>query len=1380
MGEQKRKTGIRKALMILFGSLVICWVLPGTEVRAGTLYDSPYVTFSPDGRAWSFGGELKAPFHYRRDETVETGILSSLRELREGEHYYGAQRHGEVPVGSWQVMFPYAVCRHALPQYPKEYHGLNFGRDICLQPYYSGWAAFCADCGQDITGGLIYGSREAVASVHYIDVDLDKYYLCPTCSHLEQGFGGGSHICRKISYNRYQVRYDSNVSSAPLAEGRMEPSFHMYDNATVYEGREVTPNTHLSRNSYYREGYRFVEWNTSPDGSGSSYADGAEIFNLSAANYDGEAGTGSITLYARWEKVKTKLEIDPNGGSYLGTGEKTSLCREYGEEYLLETETVVPPQGYQVSFVTNGGEELESVQCPWLFSEWSLRQPSGGQLQEGGRYVFRGEEGDTDSITALYVRQPIVLPEPQKEGHSFGGWYRDEACTMPVGHEGEEFLPDEDVTLYAKWAELVLYAKDNYMANGGRGAVDLSWNQKDGKNKSYRLYQSMDGVQFRRLYNAVAAAEPGLLYRVYGCREGAETVTIPDTGFYELAAAGAQGENSAMGVGGKGGSVTGKFYLVKGEVLTISVGGQNGCNGGGVGEAGGNGGGYTLIASDKRGTLLIGGGGGGASAAGDGGDGGDESGLLEQEPSQLGRAGESGGAGGGGGYRGGRTGEVIYHRHHSGCRYHTHSAYGGSCYTRCNGTKTEHEEIRSWEDSMCCSNCQEGPYAHYPGNPYGACGSFNSHWERTTSHYSCNLCGAVSDSSAPCSEYRFFCILNAGYNCGKTEGVTIESVRPAYGGSSYVNTEYAITYRMEKGSRSGDGEASIQALEVGFCDEQQLNAVLTPDREAPEAVDGETVAVRMEKAEAPVTEASGEETASGTSGDVWVVTFDRPADRGSAYFHRAESYTAGTQELLCVSNITKNVLISGIRGYYYLADERADTEVNADNAENRGAPLQEEKIVIPAAAQERYLHIAVSDVAGNLSATTHICLRPEEIVGRVSTTELQPGSVVGGKDWKSVAPAQEEGVWYVRADGTTPFLLSYNSQLHGEAREGYQVNYQLLEAETDGAGRTQRYTTELPYTVPVSSTAPLDGSAFIQRMEGSTLLEDGMYTGAVRTSEATKLYFYRAFTLSSGLHGERIRVTPRAGASYGQGMMLSDEKEDSLHALTLLADGQGPEITGLEPIEDGLPAERSGWRLSLIVTASDDLSGVQELSLTIQNGDTQDERSFKAGAEGRIQLDITPEESIFRGDFTISVMASDRVGNISRKVYRVTELEVEAEIERILEPHTPVFKLGESGILHLTTYGYAERVEVTFPEAMTRQNGELDRSFVYELPQYRKEEQLQFMVPLYLLQGVEQAQESYTITIRAYKGDRLCERQVSFRIAEGGASVLEEFRTRLR
>ena len=65
----------------------------------------------------------------------------------------------------------------------------------------------------------------------------------------------------------------------------MEESYHMYDNAVLYEGKEVTPVTHLVVNNYSRIGYVFTGWNTRPDGSGISYGDRAEIYNLSTADY---------------------------------------------------------------------------------------------------------------------------------------------------------------------------------------------------------------------------------------------------------------------------------------------------------------------------------------------------------------------------------------------------------------------------------------------------------------------------------------------------------------------------------------------------------------------------------------------------------------------------------------------------------------------------------------------------------------------------------------------------------------------------------------------------------------------------------------------------------------------------------------------------------------------------------------------------------------------------------------------------------------------------------------------------------------------------------------------------------------------------------------
>ena len=83
----------------------------------------------------------------------------------------------------------------------------------------------------------------------------------------------------------------------------MDCSYHMYNSATEYEGQTVTPVTHLTENNYKKEGYVFIGWNTKPDGSGVSFSDSAEIYNLSNVDWRDEStwtekDNGTITLYA--------------------------------------------------------------------------------------------------------------------------------------------------------------------------------------------------------------------------------------------------------------------------------------------------------------------------------------------------------------------------------------------------------------------------------------------------------------------------------------------------------------------------------------------------------------------------------------------------------------------------------------------------------------------------------------------------------------------------------------------------------------------------------------------------------------------------------------------------------------------------------------------------------------------------------------------------------------------------------------------------------------------------------------------------------------------------------------------------------------------------
>lgn len=217
MIRKKRYLAAKMGLL----ALGLMLLFPGQAEVADkkTIYNSPYVSFSPDGKAFTTcAGDQNYTWYAEDDSTtVYTGIKSSLRSLRTGEHYYKVARWGEVPVGSWKVVHRPGQCIHDGYTSDENWHGIQFGTQKCMQYYYSGWKAFCADCGEPLEDSNIYMSREAASSIQYLDLGSEKnpvfyYYLCPFCRNLEQGVGLSAHWCKKISWNQYRIFYDPNMS----------------------------------------------------------------------------------------------------------------------------------------------------------------------------------------------------------------------------------------------------------------------------------------------------------------------------------------------------------------------------------------------------------------------------------------------------------------------------------------------------------------------------------------------------------------------------------------------------------------------------------------------------------------------------------------------------------------------------------------------------------------------------------------------------------------------------------------------------------------------------------------------------------------------------------------------------------------------------------------------------------------------------------------------------------------------------------------------------------------------------------------------------------------------------------------------------------------
>lgn len=1330
-----------------------------------TIYNSPYVSFSPDGEAFTTcAGDRNYTWYAENDSTtVYTGTESSLRSLEKGEHYYKYARYGEIPVGFWKVVHRAGQCIH--DGYPySTWHEVPFRNQKCMKYYYSGWKAFCADCGEAIEQSNIYMSREAAASIQYLDVGekekpVNYYYLCPFCHNLEQGVAFSPHQCKDISQNQYFVNYHPNSGGNDIT-GMMPVSYHMYNNAAEYEGQAITPVTHLTENGYSRTGYVFAGWNTRPDGSGTSYEDKAEIYNLCSADWQDRTtwgeDQGQITLYAQWRKSTGTFVIDAAGGTYDGL-DRYIITESYAAKYRIREELIQPPAGYTVFFETNGGSKVAPITGTKHFTEWMRHQPFLGQIINN-TYRFPAVDGNTDTVEAVYKADPVILPATGKKGMSFGGWYYDNAFTLPAGVPGEQFIPSGNITLYAQWIDLKLQAVDNYRTDGGRGAVDLSWSQADRNNKTYLVYQKREDGAWIRVNSAKDINSITEINKSFIYRKRQEKYVVPYTGIYSIEAMGAQGQSYGAYHGGYGGSVTGTFWLKQGEILTCTVGGTDGYHGGGSASAYGKGGGMTSVTSDQKGTLLIAGGGGGAYAQGHGGAGGSSASVVRENN------GQSGMAGGGAGYQGGTAGTYKQEIRELKLRYfkdvglantwqyitlHGPNAYGpersdsvgGYLYGIEKPDRERYYQVNGkWQENVSADS-----YAMVNGEKWWPLDG----WRIASDSANGNEVRVrLSETGIGQSWVGFddpFCNGGTVFAQGYWAVTQPAASTPAYGGSNYINTAGAYRYEEKSGVRSGNGYIGIHSKNMGFQDTLSLEGVTATDRAAPEKISDKITI-----------EALGSQKIR--------ITWTKPEDKGTDYYHKVESYLSGSTSKLCDSNITKNTLVSGVKGYYWLVDQNEGTVVT-----EKANYVQNPWIDVITVGTVQYLHVAAVDVAGNVGKTTHIRIEEGNVLWKIYTRQLSID-----EDTENIYKAADK-TWYIRADGKTPFTLRNASYMEGPAREDYQLNETIYETVMpDGSRAKNRIHT--PSSEITNGTLRTDASGLSYATEGSTVLQQYPYSYTIRSDRNKELTGVQKFVIDRELSGQRIQVIPAAGADIGTEKVYSVHSEDEKNKIVLIADGEAPVIRGMEVLENRKLIDRRDGEITLRVKAEDFISGIRKFYIRINNTDNAVSKTYIPAEDGYITITITKDDPLFSGDFTVLGYAVDNVGNESSCIYGTTEFALESSVERVLTPKDPVFKCGESGILTFTTWGYADRVEVIFPECMTALDPELNKTYDYEEnPGYRITEELQFAVPLYTPEN-----QKLEIVVRAYKGDKKLEDHPTISVIGVSGTVLDELRTRLR
>ena len=178
------------------------------------------------------------------------------------------------------------------------------------------------------------------------------------------GQTGDVELWAKWTAKRYAIAFSGNGKTG----GTMYNELFDYDEAKA-----------LTACAYTRTGYHFAGWNTQADGSGTAYADGEEVQNLTAEH------NATLTLYAQWTANTYTVHFDP---VIPVNGTMADMTLTYDQEATALTKN---------AFSTTTGE--------WL--RWNTERDGSGTDYEDEAEVqnLTAEQGGTVTLYAQWRLQ---------------------------------------------------------------------------------------------------------------------------------------------------------------------------------------------------------------------------------------------------------------------------------------------------------------------------------------------------------------------------------------------------------------------------------------------------------------------------------------------------------------------------------------------------------------------------------------------------------------------------------------------------------------------------------------------------------------------------------------------------------------------------------------------------------------------------------------------------------------------------------------------------------------------------------------------------------------------------------------------------------------
>lgn len=252
--------------------------------------------------------------------------------------------------------------------------------------------------------------------------------------------------------NTFSVNYDANGGT-----GSVLPTTFIYDQPQ-----------NLNENIFYKAGYKLksgAEWNTKPDGTGTSYASGQHVSNLSTEN------EAVITLYANWEPEIYTITLDVQGGT---SGDRV-IYEKYGVGFYSNPTctkaitAITPPQkpahlykGYYTG-VLGAGNSIISSEGTLLIGNtyYTSNETIYAHYDQNEFTITFDKQGGRLGTDSAHVYSGHYFPAadgPVKNGYTFKGYYTDKngGGTQYYNENmasGKRFDFNNNLTLYAYWVD---------------------------------------------------------------------------------------------------------------------------------------------------------------------------------------------------------------------------------------------------------------------------------------------------------------------------------------------------------------------------------------------------------------------------------------------------------------------------------------------------------------------------------------------------------------------------------------------------------------------------------------------------------------------------------------------------------------------------------------------------------------------------------------------------------------------------------------------------------------------------------------------------------------------------------------------------------------